>query len=319
MTKSKIKSRASLSDYRIAALPFAVCALALFCCCNSPAYAQDKIIAVVNNEVITQKELSDFKHFMRLQLSREYEGDELEKQVKAREADLLDKLIEDRLILQEAKKSNIKIDESRVKERLNEIRKYYASEVEFQSDLEKQGLVLADIESKIREQLLMYTVIEQKVRDKIIIKPEEITSFYNNNIKEFVTPKVRELEVVALENADLAKTFAYNWENGEKLADLAAKYPVTVDTLRATQGGELRKDIEDAVFKLDVGEITGPIKIDDKYYIFKLNNIILPRQQTLSEAQEKIHTFLFQGKMEEELAKWLKELKDQSYVKVMQN
>ena len=315
----KIKSGISLSNYRIAVLPFTICALTLLCYWNSLVYAQDQIIAVVNNEVITQKDLNDFKHFMRMQLAREYEGSELEKQVKARETDLLDKLIEDRLILQEAKKSDIKIDDDKVKARLNEIRKHYASDEDFKNDLEKQGLVLADIESKIREQLLMYTVVERKVRDKVIIRPEEITHFYNDNLKEFVAPEERGLESVTLENADLARTFAYNLKSGQKLTDLAARYPVTVDTLRAAQGGELRKDIEEAVFKLGIGEITEPIKVNDKYYIFKLNDIIPPRQLTLSESQEKIHAFLFQEKMEEELVKWLKELKKQSYVKVTQN
>ena len=37
----------------------------------SLVYAQDKIIAIVNNEVVTQKDLDDFLNFMRMQLSQE--------------------------------------------------------------------------------------------------------------------------------------------------------------------------------------------------------------------------------------------------------
>jgi len=296
-------------------------------------FAQDKIVAVVNNDVITQKDLDDFSHFMRLQLSREYKGAELEKQVQSMQVDLLDRLIEDRLILQEAKKTleeartkkdlatiaRLDIDQNKVKARLNGIRKRYASDAEFQSDLEKQGLVLADIESRIKEQLLMYAIVEQKVRDKIVIRPQEVTSFYNQNIKEFVSSEEREFEVMILENENLANAFSYNLKSGQKLADLAARYPITIDTLRAQKGGELRKEIEDEVFKLGVGEIAGPIKIDNKYYVFKLNNIIPPRQRTLSEVQERVQAFLFQKKMQEELSKWLDELKKQSYVRIIQN
>ena len=67
-------------------------------------YAQDKIVAVVNNDIITRKDLSDFMNFMRMQLSHQYKGKELDAKVAETKRGLLDKLIEDHLILQEAKK-----------------------------------------------------------------------------------------------------------------------------------------------------------------------------------------------------------------------
>ncbi len=63
-------------------------------------FAQDKIAAIVNNDIITQKDLDDFLNFMRIQLSQDYSGKELENKIQAMKPDLLDRLIEDRLILQ---------------------------------------------------------------------------------------------------------------------------------------------------------------------------------------------------------------------------
>ena len=328
---SQIKNSRQVSWLLIFGISVVVCN---FVSWNLPcSYAQNKIIAIVNNDVITQKDLDDFINFMRVQLSREYNGAELAKQLQTLEVNLLDKLIEDRLILQEAKKTleeaktkkdiatvaRLDVGQDRVKARINEIRRRYASDAELQNDLAGHGLVLADIEDRIKEQLLMYNIVELKIRNRVIIRPEEVTSFYNSNIKEFMAQEERELEVIALENADLAKTLAYNLKSGQKLTDLATRYSVTADTLKVTQGGDLRKDIEDAIFNLGIGEITEPIKVNNKYYIFKLNDIIPPRQQVLSEVQEKIHVFLFQKKMQEELTKWLEELKKQSYVKITQN
>ncbi len=68
------------------------------------AYAQDKIVAIVNEDVITKRDLDEFIVFTRIQLSREYQGRELETKLQSMKLDLLNKLIEDRLILQEAKK-----------------------------------------------------------------------------------------------------------------------------------------------------------------------------------------------------------------------
>ena len=281
--------------------------------------AQDKIIAIVNNDIITQKDLNDFMNFMRIQLSGEYAGRELEEKIQVMKVDLLNKLIEDRLILQEAKKNNTKIDENRVKAKVNEIKSRYPQEAEFQNALTRQGLVQADIEAKIREQLLMYYIVEQKVREKIVIRPQEVTAFYNTNKNELASPQERGLEVITLENEDSAKAFADNLKKGEKLEDLAAKYPITLNQLRVLQGEELRKEIEDVVFNLKIGEISNPVKVDNKYYIFKLNNITPSKQLNLSEVQDKINAFLFDRKFQEELKNWLDELKKKSYIKILQD
>lgn len=286
---------------------------------NLQVYAQDKIIAVVNNEVITQKDLNDFISFISMQMSSQYKGKELENKIESIKKDLLDKLIEDRIILQEAKKNNIAIDESRVKARINEIKKHYMTDQEFQNDLSRQGMSQADLEKKIREQFLMYNIIEQKIRSKILVRPDEVTSFYNEDKKEFVTPEEKELDVITLENMDQASSFSYNLKRGEKMEDLAMRYPVTINKLNYSEVVELRKEIEGTVKNLAIGEVSDPVKLDDKYCVFRLNTIIPPKQLILTEAQERIHEFLFNAKMQEELTKWLDELKNKSYIKISQN
>lgn len=283
----------------------------------SITYAQDKIVAIVNKDIITQKDLNDFIAFMRMQLSKEYKGDQLQKKLDSLESDLLDRLIEDRLILQEAKKSDIKIEESRVKGRLTEIKKQYNMDSEFQSELMQQGLVQADIEQKIREQLLMYALVDSKIREKITVRPEEITTFYNTHIKDFISPEERQLEMILLENEDQAKGFAYALRSGEKITELCARYPVTLNNIVAKAGGELKKEIEDVVFKLGVGEVSDPVKVDNKYYVFKLESITASRQSPLSEVQDRIRNFIFERKMQEQMASWIDELKNKSYIKVM--
>jgi parvulin-like peptidyl-prolyl isomerase len=230
--------------------------------------------------------------------------------------DLIDKLIEDHLILQEAKKSNVQIDEGRVKAKIEEIKRRYILERDFQNALLKQGLVQADIEKKIREQLLMYTIIDIKIRSKIIVKPAEVTEFYQQNMESFKLPQGREFESVTIEDKNLADEVSDKLKGGGDFLEVAKNYSLDVNKFNSAQEGQLRKDIEEEIFKLQPGKISGPVKIEDSYYIFKLNNITLPRQQNLSEVQEEIYTFLFNKKMGEALAKWLDELKKHSYIKI---
>jgi hypothetical protein len=286
---------------------------------HSFCFAEDKIVAVVNNEIITKKDLSDFLNFLRLQLARQYEGKELEKQVASARPDLVNKLIEDRLILQEAKASGLKVDESRIKAKINEIKKHYGSDISFQKDIARQGLVQADLENKFREQFLMYGIVEMKVRSKLMIRPDEVTAYYNGHPNEIMTPEARMVTVITLENQDQAETFSYSLKAGLKLDDLVTRYPVTVNKLEVKKGESLRKDIENIVFKLSVGEVSDPLKLDEQYYVFRLDDIVASRRPTLTEAQDKIQEFLTDLKMEKELDKWLNELKKKSYIKIIQN
>ena len=292
----------------------------LSACCLLPAvypiYAQDQIVAVVNNEIVTQKDLNDFLNFMSMQLSRQYKDKALEDKINSIKSDLLNRLIEDRLILQEAKKENVEVDSNRVKAKINEIKKQYHSDTEFQEELMKQGLTQADIENKIREQFLMFSIVERKVRSKISIKPDEVTEFYEKNKKDFNSGEERDLEAYSLENEDLAQSFSYSLRTGKKPEDLATRYPFTVNSLNVRKGDELRSEIEEVVFKLGLNETSGPIKIDDKYYVFRLVEIIPPQELTLAQVQNKISTFLFERKMQEEFTRWLDDLKKQSYIKI---
>ena len=293
-----------------------LCLCVYFLLWKPPTYAQDKIVAIVNSDVITQKDLDDFVNFMRIQLATEYKGEKLESKIQSMKLDLLDKLIEDRLILQKAKKNNIKIDENMVSAKVDEIKKRYASDKEFQNTLYQQGLSQTDIETRVKDQLLMYNIINSQVRSKIVINPGEITDFYQRNTEEFSTPEEREFESVTMNDKDLAKKISTDLKNTQDLKTVAEKYGLPVNSLNAKKGQELRKDIEEVIFKLKPGDISEPIAVDENFYIFKLVNITGPRQQNLSEVQEKISTFLFEKKLQEELANWLDELKKKAYIKI---
>jgi parvulin-like peptidyl-prolyl isomerase len=112
---------------------------------------------------------------------------------------------------------------------------------------------------------------------------------------------------------------SYYLRLGQKLEDLATRYTFTTNTLSAWQGQDLRKEIEETVFKLGLGEVSEPVKVDRQYYVFKLDNIIGSHQLSLAQSQDKIQTYLFEKKVQEALVKWLDEIKKQSYIKITGN
>jgi parvulin-like peptidyl-prolyl isomerase len=106
---------------------------------------------------------------------------------------------------------------------------------------------------------------------------------------------------------------------GTAIEELAAKFAFRADKFSAIAGSHLRPEIEGTVFKLGLGEVSNPVKVDTQYFIFKLDEIIPSQPQTLVQSQDKIQAYLFEKKMQEELAKWLDELKKQSYIKILEN
>jgi parvulin-like peptidyl-prolyl isomerase len=295
-----------------------VCILTVILCAGmgvQPCVAQKKIIAVVNNEVITQKDLEDFTHFMRIQLSQQHQGKELEAKMQSMKLDLVDKLVEDRLILQEAKKSKFASDASQIKARLEEIKKRYGSNMGFQDAIAKQGLVEADIEERLKEQMCMYEFIQQKIKTKIIVKPDEVTEFFNTHREEFVVEPQREFESIASRSAQAAEEIRAQLNAGVTMQAVSERHGLNATSITASRQ-ELKKEIADAVFSLKVDQASQPLRIEGAYYIFRLKQVIPSRSQEINEVQDAIYRMLFEVKFKEDLKKWLDEVKKNSYIKI---
>ncbi len=300
-------------------IKFFACLLVLLCACSltQPAFAQDKIIAIVNNDVITQKDLKDFENFMRMQLNSEYQGVDLEKKIESMKPELLDKLIEDRLIICETKKKDIKVDDNRVKAKINDIRKHYATDAEFQESLKSQGMVQADLESRIKEQMLMYSIIDSQIRSKINISPTDITIYYQKNLARFKSPKEWELDALAIESAELAFGIHEIIKSGKSFDEAAKENSLTIHRINMVEG-QFKKDLENVISLIKAKEISEPIKIEKKYFIFRMNKLIPERQRSLAESMDTIYNSLYGKQMEEEMTLWLNSLKKKAYIKVMQ-
>lgn len=319
----KIKNSRIINAFRLVLGPWSLVRI-MFLIFSLPGltitatYAQDKIIAVVNCDVITQKDLDDYTNFMRMQLSQDYSGKLLDEKIESMRSEFLNKLIEDRLILQEAKKNNVIIDTNMVKARIEEIKKSYSSDADFQEALTQQGLVLADLQERLEDQMMMIGIIDKEVRDKLRVSPVEVTEFYQAQEKEFQVPEQWEFSTLSFEDDTLTRKIPGELKKGATLEDLEKKYSLSLNKLNAEKNGQLRKEIAVNVFKLKPGEFSEPIKVEDKYFIFRLDKIIPPQQLSLSEVKDKVHALVMNAKMEKAIADWLARLKEQAYIKISQ-
>jgi len=168
----------------------------------------DKIIVVVNNEVITQGELDRMLVPLYQRYSSMYQGSELISRLDEARQAILSQIIEEKLILGEAKKLNIEVDEKDVAAKLEESQKRFGSRELFERALAEQRMTPRDLKNKLREQLMIRRLIDQKVGSKIIMTPVDVSEYYRKHMDEFVQPeevKLWNILIRTKEGADPAK------------------------------------------------------------------------------------------------------------------
>lgn len=278
--------------------------------------AEDGVVAIVNNEIITQKDLNDFINFMKIQLSGQYSKEEVEQRVNQMMPDLISRLIEDRLILQTAYKENISVGRSRIDARVGQIKKGYASEADFLEDLTSQGLSLADIETKITEQFLMFEIIDKKIKSKVAVKPQEVTEYYNAHSKDFGEPELRWVRFLIVRDPEIADELKHLVFNYGNLDEIAAVYSLEITDLGWVTSKQLSGRIAEIVFNLNKGKVSPLMSLEDNNYIFEVKDIRPSGESSLSQVQGEISKYLFEKKMKEALKEWLDELMSKAYIEI---
>ncbi|MCM8786531.1 MAG: SurA N-terminal domain-containing protein [Candidatus Omnitrophica bacterium] len=269
-----------------------------------------KIIAKVNNEIITSKDLDDFCKMLTYRLE---ENSALSTTDENFRKEALERLIEDKLILEFAKKQNLQIPSSLIDEKINQIILNFPSQEEFEEFLIEKGLNITGLRKRIEEQILVKAILTQYVHTYISISPQEINDFYNQNRDIFVSPaKYIILIANAQDKDDLIAIGKYIKMEGLEKAKI--KY---TDILTELEGSEdtLRREILKIVQKLSTDEFTIK-KIDNRYYLIYLEKIIPSQQLSFDEAKENVRTYLYNLKFKERFHQWVSQLKKKASIKI---
>lgn len=137
----------------------------------------DRIVAVVNSDVITQHELDDRFKLTTQQLKRQNTPlpprEVLEKQ-------LLERMIVDRVQLQHAHETGLRIDEAQLDKTIQRIAQQNNLTLEaFRATLERDGVSFVRFRGEIRNEILLERLREREVDNKIVISDGEIDNYLN--------------------------------------------------------------------------------------------------------------------------------------------
>lgn len=223
------------------------------------------VAAIVNGEEITNE-----------QLNKQY--DVLPAQYKlvfTKEA-FLDQMIDEAILLQEAKKEGIEVDEKRVNEIVDSIVLQSGLSLdEFESRLSMQGISLDYIKSYYKDQIMISDLLNKTIFSDIeVTLPERVrASHILVNISEDAEEIIGELD----DGADFAEIAR------ERSLDLSSK-PMGGD-LGYFITGQMVKEFEDAAFDLGIGEVSDAVKTEFGYHIIKMTDKQPEEKMRLSDVR----------------------------------
>jgi len=291
----------------------------------------DKIVAVVNGEVITQREVAQYLFPLYEEYQKESTGKNLDDKMLEAEDMIMDQLIQDKLILSEAKKAGIKADDDEVDARVNKIiREKFGSEEKFREMLAIQNISLNEMRSVLGNEIIKSKIVREKVGYKVVITPSEVRQYYDQHLTEFVEPEKAEvLNILVRKKKEgddegtkelIRKTKSF-LDNGQDFEEVAKKYSESPNaksggSMGLIKRGEMIKEIDEAIFALPVGGVSDIVETPIGYHIFKITQIVPARSKDFDSAKTEIEDAIYQKKINKNLEKWLKELRENAYISI---
>ena len=291
--------------FRILAAAF--CLLFIF-----PVGAQEvtRIIAKVNNQGVTSSDLDEYCKLFSYKLSGLNETASCEDESLKKEA--LDRLIEDNLILDKAKKEDIKIPLALVDRKFNQVVSAYGSREEFEESLTERGLTITRLKEKIREQFLMREIMNMYVRSFVSVAPQEVSRYYTENKSKFYASAEFTFYLAKSQEPKLIEKIAEVIKE-KGAAEVEKEFKGVLISVESNRE-ELRKEFIDVLDGLKEGQ-QRIVLIDGVYHLISLEKSAIPQVLPFDDAKMKILIYLEEEKFTERFAEWVGELKEKAVIK----
>jgi parvulin-like peptidyl-prolyl isomerase len=318
-------------QFRLGAGLFALVSIGL----ASDVRVVEEIVAKVNGDIITKSELERARQELEAQLRQKgITGADLDKAVKQQAADGLRDQIDTLLLVQHGKDMNITVDPE-VTKRLAQIQveSKIADPDKFHDYIrEGTGMSYEDFRQKIKDQILTQRVISQEVMSRISPPHSEVEKYYEEHKKEFVREEQVYLSEVLISTEGKtsdqiaqaekrAKDLVARGRKGEKFGELARQYSDAetkegFGQLPPYKRGQLKKDIEDIVFKEKKGYITDPIRLPNGFEILKIEERYEAGQAPLADVENEIMERITMPQMQPKVRELLTKLREDAFLEI---
>ena len=300
----------------------------LLLCHSSGAEVVDKIEVIVNDEMITRREIDRLLAPIYERYKTMYDGEALMSKTSEARQKIIEQLIEDKLIYSESKKYNIVVDDEEIEGKIQAAIKKVGSREAFEKVLTEQQMTIKDLRARYKEQAISRRLIDQKVGSKVTLTPIEVENYYNRNIDRFSQPEevlLRNIMITPEEDparaAKLAGEISKRIKEGcdfGGLAKIYSKGPAAAEggLMGYIKRGDMMPEIDDVIFKLKPGEVSSIVQSAVGYHIFKVEEKRPGKTRSLKEAKRDVEEAIFMEKMNYKAKAWVDGLKKNAYIEI---
>jgi len=289
----------------------------------------DRIVASVNGEIITMKELND--KLSPLLKSGKIKGQDEMNQARRQ---ILQTLIERKLIEQEAGRLGLRVSDREMQMAIEHFKSSKnLTQEQLQAELAKDGMTWENFQNELRFDLLRSEVIHDEVVSRIAISAEEVKDYLEKHRAEFnLKTKVhlRNILIALPEqaaDADIKAGIAEagrvreEIENGLEFTEAAKRYSKASN---AQDGGDLGRiawdDLNEIIGKaiggLKPGQVSQPVLADQGVQLFQLVENIERDEKGEAEAKAEIRRRISQELLQGRIEAWFKELRAKSIIQI---
>jgi len=288
------------------------------------AVSVDRVLAIVGDEIITYAEYRKFVRGM----------EEIENKEAVNEK-VLRSLIDEKIILNEAKKTGIEAGDKEIEQAISEFKeRHNLSPEEFKGMLFAEGLKEDEFRKVMKEKIMVSKLIGMEVESKIIVTEDEKNDYYNVKRRDYINiPEKIEIKAVFIrlkegasitEITDLKRktlkilSLLRRGEDFELIVDEYSDEPLKGQGgfLGTFVRGILIPQLDNAAFSLKEGEISNPVWVKEGAYILKVIKKNNESFQPFEAVKEDIVKRIFGQKRENMMNEWIKKLWEKSSVRV---
>ncbi|MFO8055878.1 MAG: SurA N-terminal domain-containing protein [bacterium] len=295
------------------------------------AMVVDRVVAVVGDEIITERELNEAYQDDSLNLMQEnvLSGSSAEENLSR--AEYLDRMIAHKLIEQEVERQGIEVDDMDVERAIERKRKGVGlSEEEFRQALSSQGIDMDQYRQSVREQLITYRLISKEVKGEIEVSDRAVRAYYNQHPEQFMAENSYHLYLIFMRFPSVAdedkkkeiieemRSIRSKIGSLAEFQDMARRHSQASSAPRGGDIGyftleEMLDLFQKRVKNLSAGEMTPVFYDNSGVYLIYLADVKKGKKLPLSEVRDRIHSILYQQESKQRYQIWLERLKARTY------
>ncbi|MEZ0390990.1 MAG: peptidylprolyl isomerase [Pseudobdellovibrionaceae bacterium] len=294
----------------------------------------DRVVAIVNTEIITLSELKSFEK----KVSQNGMIDDLllfgqkADSLKGNREAELNYLINEKLLDSEIKRLNLAVTIERVEQEIRDIaKKNGVSRADLMSAIKAQGMNPSDYQAFIKTRIERQSLIEQEITSKIRVSDEDVMAQYSRQypntaagIYEYTlahilfNPRKSGGPTAARERAQAALKKIRDGNAFETVAEQSSEDPnfSSGGALGTFKAGEFNQDLERAVQGLGAGEVSDIVQSKAGYHIVKVLNKKITTDSRYEQEKEKIRAQLFEKSFQKHFKNWIEGKREESFIRI---